>query len=66
MSDRREDAPLWSPTAEMVKRARMTDFMAWAGERHGRRMTSYGELWDWSVTELEQFWGDVWEYCGVR
>jgi len=44
----------------------MTDFMGWTGERHGRRFADYGELWQWSVDEVEQFWADIWDYCGVR
>ncbi len=40
--------------------------MEWAGERHGRAFADYAELWDWSVGEIEQFWADIWEYCGVR
>jgi acetoacetyl-CoA synthetase len=44
----------------------MTRFMRWAGERHGRAFGDYHELWRWSVQELEQFWADVWDFCGVR
>jgi acetoacetyl-CoA synthetase len=66
MSDRHDQAPLWTPTSEMVGRARMTAFMAWAGERHGCTFPDYRWLWEWSVTEIEQFWADIWEYCGVR
>jgi acetoacetyl-CoA synthetase len=66
MSDGNDRAPLWMPTAETVRGARLTEFMGWAGGRHGRAFSDYDELWRWSVDELEQFWGDVWEYCGVR
>ena len=66
MSDRHDQAPLWTPSAEMVGGARMTAFMEWAAKRHGCTFAGYGELWEWSVTEIEQFWGDIWEYCGVR
>ncbi len=66
MSDGHDQAPLWMPTAEMAANARMTDFMGWAGRRHGRTFADYGELWAWSVQEVEQFWADIWEYCGVR
>ncbi len=66
MSDMHDKAPLWSPSTEMVEGARMTAFMEWAGKRHGRRFDGYAELWDWSVDEIEQFWADIWEYCGVR
>jgi acetoacetyl-CoA synthetase len=44
----------------------MTRFMEWAGERHGREFAGYADLWQWSIDELEQFWADVWEFCGVR
>ncbi len=40
--------------------------MRWAGERHGRSFADYEELWQWSVDELEDFWADIWEFCGVR
>jgi acetoacetyl-CoA synthetase len=66
MADTDEQVPLWAPSAQQLATARMTHFMVWAGERHGRTFTDYEELWRWSVDELEQFWGDVWEYCGVR
>jgi acetoacetyl-CoA synthetase len=66
MADAHEQTPLWTPTTEMVEGARMTAFAEWVGERHGRTFADYGELWQWSVCEIEQFWGDIWEYCGVR
>jgi acetoacetyl-CoA synthetase len=66
MSDGHDQAPLWMPTAEIAANARMTDFMRWAGRRHGRTFSDYDELWAWSVQEVEQFWADIWEYCGVR
>ena len=59
-------APLWEPTAQDREDAEMTRFMRWAGERSGRAFAGYGELWEWSVSEVEEFWTAVWEYCGVR
>ena len=66
MADTDEQIPLWEPSAEQTVAARMTHFMAWAGARHGREFAGYEELWQWSVDELEEFWGAIWEYCGVR
>jgi acetoacetyl-CoA synthetase len=66
MVDVREQSPLWAPSDEQVAGSRMTDFMAWVGKRHERTFESYTELWQWSVQEIEQFWADIWEYCGVR
>jgi acetoacetyl-CoA synthetase len=58
--------PLWEPTAQDRERAEMTRFMHWASERTGQAFADYGELWEWSVSEVEEFWAAVWEYCGVR
>jgi acetoacetyl-CoA synthetase len=58
--------PLWTPSAEWRERAEMTRFMAWASERWGRQLDDYGELWRWSVDELEDFWASIWEFCAVR
>ncbi len=44
----------------------MARFMAWAAERHGSSFDGYEQMWRWSVEDLEQFWADIWEFCGVR
>ncbi len=66
MSAEAARTPLWTPSAEWCERAEMTRFMRWAGERRGRSFADYDELWRWSVDELEDFWADIWEFCGVR
>jgi acetoacetyl-CoA synthetase len=66
MSSAGQQQPLWAPSAQECESAEMTRFMLWAGERHGRRFADYAELWRWSVDELEDFWADIWEFCGVR
>jgi acetoacetyl-CoA synthetase len=66
MSAEAAGTPLWTPSAEWCERAEMTRFMAWAGERRGRPLQDYAELWRWSVAELENFWASIWEFCGVR
>jgi acetoacetyl-CoA synthetase len=66
MADTDEQVPLWEPSAERTAAARMTHFMAWVSARQGLEFRDYGELWQWSVDEPERFWGEIWEYCGVR
>jgi acetoacetyl-CoA synthetase len=66
MSSTAQPGPLWEPSAADLERAEMTRFMRWAGERRGRPFTDYGELWRWSVDEIEDFWAAIWEFCGVR
>ncbi|HTQ68611.1 MAG TPA: acetoacetate--CoA ligase [Solirubrobacteraceae bacterium] len=60
------EQPLWSPSGEWCDRTEMAAFMRWAGSRHDRDFGDYGVLWEWSVENLEDFWADIWEFCGVR
>jgi acetoacetyl-CoA synthetase len=65
MSSGDEQQPMWTPSPSRAAASEMARFQEWAGERHGRRFSGYGELWKWSVDELETFWADIWEFCGV-
>jgi acetoacetyl-CoA synthetase len=66
MTSTRPQSPLWEPSEEQLRRSEMARFMRWAGERRGRAFADYEELWRWSVSELEDFWAAIWEFCGVR
>jgi acetoacetyl-CoA synthetase len=52
--------PLWTPPAELVERAVMTRYM------RERGFETYEELWRWSVTDLDGFWGSIWDFLGVE
>jgi acetoacetyl-CoA synthetase len=58
--------PMWEPPREQLSTVEMARFMRWAGTRRGEPFADYQELWRWSVDELEEFWGSIWEFCGVR
>ncbi|MDX3575626.1 acetoacetate--CoA ligase [Streptomyces sp. FL07-04A] len=57
----------WTPDPESAARSRIADFGRWAAHRRGVEadLTDYCVLHRWSVTDLEGFWGAVWEYFGV-
>jgi len=57
--------PLWEPSAERIEAAPLTAFAAKAEARAGRAFSSYAELHQWSVTQPEDFWDLVWDFCGV-
>jgi acetoacetyl-CoA synthetase len=61
----REGDLLWTPSAERIANANITDFLRWLADR-GRRFGGYGPLWQWSVTDLDGFWQAVWDYCGIE
>jgi acetoacetyl-CoA synthetase len=54
------------PSPGAIARARITDYASWlSGERGGPAAGSYRQLWEWSVTELAEFWSSIWDYFGV-
>ncbi|MBI4287780.1 MAG: acetoacetate--CoA ligase [Chloroflexi bacterium] len=57
---------LWEPSEERKQRANITHFTNLANKKYGLKIHSHDELYDWSVTEIPNFWTAVWEYCGVK
>ena len=56
---------LWAPTPEMVERSQLTRYIRWLAENRDLHFDGYHDLWQWSVTEIEEFWGTLWEYFEV-
>jgi acetoacetyl-CoA synthetase len=65
MSAVKEGDLLWTPSASRLEQANLTHYMAWLAQR-GRRFDSYAALWQWSIDDLEGFWGSLWEYFDIR
>ena len=61
-----EQAPetVWAPGAE-VTQTQIAEFARQASVLAGRDLSTYAELWHWSITELEQFWSLVWTFFDV-
>jgi acetoacetyl-CoA synthetase len=57
---------LWTPPADMRDTTELGRLMNWLRDERGRRLDTYEELWRWSVTDLEGFWGAVWDFYGIR
>jgi acetoacetyl-CoA synthetase len=58
--------PLWEPSRESIERATMTRYMRWLAAERGRSFDGYESLWEWSVSELEEFWASIWDFFDVR
>ncbi len=55
---------LWEPEPSFARRTNIAAYMKWL-EKRGQKFTSYGDLWSWSVDDLEGFWGSIWKYFDV-
>jgi acetoacetyl-CoA synthetase len=56
---------LWKPSDERIKSTNMYRFMQYVNERHGKDFSSYGDLYQWSVTDIADFWGALWSHADV-
>ncbi|MEA2220423.1 MAG: acetoacetyl-CoA synthetase [Solirubrobacteraceae bacterium] len=57
---------LWAPSAAFARRSRLRAYMRWLAAERGVAPSSYGELWRWSVADLEAFWSSIADYFDVR
>ncbi|MFI7071361.1 acetoacetate--CoA ligase [Micromonospora sediminicola] len=56
---------LWTPPADVRERSRIGDYLRWLAEHRGLEFADYDALWQWSVTDLDGFWGSIWDYFQV-
>ena len=59
------DQPLWTPSADRVANAAITQFRTFAAERTGQDFATHEALQQWSVADPATFWDLVWDWCGV-
>ena len=57
---------LWRPPEPRDEATQIAGFLRWLREQRGRSFDGYADLWQWSVADLEGFWGSLWEFFGVR
>lgn len=57
--------PLWAPSAERVAHARITSFMRKVGTA-GVSLSTYDDLYRYSIERTDEFWTHVWTFCGIR
>ena len=38
----------------------------WLQQHRGLQFDSYDALWRWSVSDLEAFWGSIWDFFDIQ
>ena len=56
---------LWTPPADVLQRSRIGAYLRWLAEHRGLEFADYDALWQWSVTDLEDFWRSIWDHFEV-
>ena len=65
MSNMAASPVLWSPSADTMANCQMGRFKTWLQERGFGPFADYHALHQWSIEELELFWQQLWDYCGL-
>ena len=58
--------PLWIPSEHRKQQANITRFIDFVNRTHHLNIKTYAELYDWSVTEIADFWAVMWEFADIK
>jgi acetoacetyl-CoA synthetase len=54
---------LWEASEELKQNANITTFMRAVNGRHALNLTTYPELYKWSIDHIPEFWALVWDHA---
>ena len=57
---------LWQPSEERMKSSNMYRFMQFINGRYGKIFKEYGELYQWSIDNIPDFWASMWEFADIK
>jgi acetoacetyl-CoA synthetase len=60
-----EPKQLWAPGERAIEEAQLTQFARQVVRKRRLDLNSYPDFYRWSVDFPEEFWSDVWDFCGV-
>ncbi len=56
---------LWEPSEEQIKQANMTSFIEFVNGKYNLDLTSYYQIYNWSIENISDFWASMWDYGGI-
>ncbi len=56
---------MWEPSQSIREHSNVSRYMRWLSSNRGLDFSDYTGLWQWSVTEIESFWGTIWDFYDV-
>ncbi len=57
---------LWEPTEEQIKNTNMYQFMNQINEKYDQNFSDYNALYQWSVTNIPDFWETMWSFADIQ
>ena len=56
---------LYQPSEERIKQSNMYRFMNFINERFDKNYQKYGQLHQWSIDNIPDFWAAMWDFVGI-
>ena len=57
--------PLWQPSKKQIEQSNLWRFMQQLNHKHQLTLSSYDQLYQWSIDNSASFWEQVWQQCAV-
>lgn len=57
---------LYTPDRRTAEQSILQQYINWLFVKKGLYLRDYDDLWDWSVTDLEDFWESIYQFFGVH
>ncbi len=57
---------LWTPPADLRASTEVGRYMTWLASSRAQEFAAYEDLWRWSVTDLDGFWGSIADFFEIR
>lgn len=56
---------IWFPTDERINRSNLKQYFTFLKSHFSKDFKNYNELYNWSITEMEDFWRSIWEFSEI-
>src|SRR5512145_856560 len=60
------DKAIWTPSPARVAGSNLRRFIEKVNKASDRGIGNYAQLYKWSIEKPEEFWPEIWNFCGIR
>ena len=57
---------LWQPSEERIKNSNIYRFMGIINEKFNKKFEDYGQLYQWSIENIPDFWASMWDFAQIK
>ena len=59
-------APIWIPSNNRIVNSNIKKYFSFLKKHFNKEFYNYEQLYNWSITEIEEFWRSIWDYSGIK